>query len=101
MATTKTNSEKDARVAFKLIHQMNFKLLKAQKTILSNMLGKKKITNAEYATIEGMLAMIDTIQDLACDEYQHNPNDVYNFTNEVDEKIKLSMLECRKIVLEN
>ncbi len=95
----KTNPVKDAVTAHKLIHKQDFNLLRAQKTVLNNMLGKKKITESEYATIEGMLSLIDAIQDIACDGYGYNPNDIFNFTNEVDNTTKVSLHKCRQIVL--
>lgn len=96
--TTKSNPEKDAIVAQMLIHNQDFSLLRAQKSLLVNMQSKKSTTTAEWNVLEGIINMIDTIQDLACDEYEKDPNDIFNFTNEVDNKQKLSLAECRKIV---
>ncbi len=95
MKTTKTNPPKDATTAYKLIHKMDFKLLKAQKTILNNMLGKKKLTIAENDAIDGILNLIDSIQDIACDTYGYDQNEVFNF----DGSTKLSLNDCKEIVL--
>lgn len=89
----------DVETARKLIHRQNFKLLRAQKSILNNMLGKKKLTEAEQASIEGMLCLIDAIQDTACDQYGYDPNDIYNFTNERGGRKKVTLRECKEIVL--
>jgi hypothetical protein len=96
MKTTKTNPAKDATTAFKLIHKMDFKLLKAQKAILINMLGKKKITPIEDSMIEGILSLIDTLQDIACDTYGYDQTEVFNF----DGPNRLSLNECKEIVSE-
>jgi len=96
---TQPNPEKDAIVARVLIHTNNFKLLKAQKALLVNMQSKKSTTEAEWNAIEGIVNMIDAIQDIACDHYNFDPNEVFNFTNEVDTTVKMSLAECRKVVM--
>lgn len=96
---TKPNPEKDAIIARVLIHTMDFKLLKAQKTMLLNMQSKKTTTTAEWNAIEGIVNMIDAIQDIATDHYGFDPNEIYNFENDVDNTTKLSLNDCKKIVM--
>lgn len=99
MATKKTNPVKDARVAYQLIHTMDFNLLRAQKTVLVEMTGKESLSDAERATLEGLLNLIDTIQDLAIDEYGYNKKEVLNLTIGDTEKLYVSVEDCEKIVL--
>lgn len=98
MKTSLPDPKKDAQLAHKLIHCMNFNLLRAQKTVLVNMQSKKATTETEWNALEGIIALIDSIQDFACNEYGYNPNDIFNFTNFVDEKQKLSLTDCANII---
>lgn len=98
MATKKTNPVKDARVAFQLIHNQNFNLLRAQKTIILEMTSNGFLGDAERATLEGMLCLIDTIQDLAIDEYGYSKKELLNLTDD-KEQLTVSVHECKKIVL--
>jgi hypothetical protein len=98
MANKKTNTVKDARAAFQLIHKMNFNLLRAQKTVLLEMGEKDSLSDAERAAIEGVLCLIDTVQDLAIDEYGYNKKEILNLMDDND-KLYVSVEDCEKIVL--
>ena len=55
------------------ISSIDFKLLKQQKTTIINLQAKlekdSKYTQKEWDTLEGMINLIDSIQDIAVDEY--------------------------------
>lgn len=63
--------------------------------LIQTMKKEKKILNA----IEGVLSLIDAIQDIAADHYGYNPIDLYNFTT--NKKKKLTYEEACEIVREN
>lgn len=86
------------QTARQLIYHINYDLLKAQKTILVEMSGLSKLTEAQRQTVEGVLSLIDRIQDYAVEEFKLDKNKVFNF---VDEKGTPNMTyhEAKEIVL--
>lgn len=76
---------------------MDFTMLKAQKKVLCYLLNKKTINQAERETIEGLLCLIDHIQDTAVDECGVNEQDVYSLTGEEGE---ITLEQAKEIVLE-
>lgn len=81
----------------KLIKSINFKLLRAQKTVLNKMLSKRSVSYTEKKAIEGLLNLIDHIQDTAVDTYGVNGEDVYNHTD-INGNLKVPLKQCRQIV---
>lgn len=78
---TTPNPEKDAILARVLIHTMNFELLAAQKRILLEMQSKETTNGTESNTIEGILSLIDCIQDMAVDHYGRKNKSVFTRVN--------------------
>ena len=66
------------------LKKINFKLLKEQKTTLIKLQAKiekdKKFTQKECDTLEGMINFIDSIQDIAVDEYGHKETKVFKIS---------------------
>lgn len=75
------------------IKDFDFILLKAQKRILNKLQDKKKTTHAESQAIEGIINLIESIQDIAVDQFGLEEDIVFNFEN------KLSTKDCKKIVI--
>jgi hypothetical protein len=80
---------------------MDWTLLKAQKKVLIELQASKKIKggSSEWATLEGIINLIDSLQDTAVDVYGYDRELVFNLSGD-DEKPKMSSKEARKIVLE-
>jgi hypothetical protein len=78
----------------KFIGSLNFELLKAQKIVLIELQGKLESNGPEWSTVEGIINLIDSIQDIAVDQVGFNPNHVFNLSGE-DEHIGLE--EANKI----
>ena len=91
------HAEKDAMLARVLIHSTDFELLRAQKTVLVNLQSKEILTPAEEKTIEGMLNLLDAIQDIAVDHYGFKKEYVLNLMNEETEELTVSLEDCEKI----
>lgn len=79
MTATKGTYSDDMQTVKQLIHNMDFKLLKAQKRIL-NLMQDKTEDEAEKATIEGILGLIDFIQDKAVDVYGYSEDVVFSLS---------------------
>lgn len=66
------------------LKNMDFKLLKNQKSTLIKLQAKiekdKKFNNKEWDTLEGMINLIDSIQDIAVDEYGYNERTVFKLS---------------------
>jgi hypothetical protein len=86
------------KTLLQIIHGIDFQLLKAQKTIMVEMSGLKKLPDAQRATIEGMLNFIDQIQDYAVDKFNLDKNKVFNFTDEKGIP-NMTYSEAKRIVL--
>jgi hypothetical protein len=71
----------DMQTVKKLIHNMDWKLLKAQKIVLSKLQSKRSLLPSEHETIEGVLCLFDAIQDTAVDTYGYDNNEVFNHGN--------------------
>ena len=65
-----------------LINEMDFDLLRQQKETLIRLTNSNIITYAECEDIEGIISIIDKIQDFAVDEMGIDENIVFNFDNE-------------------
>src|SRR5258706_15274833 len=91
----KSTAADDIQTIRELIHNMDWKLLKAQKRVLIELQGKKSITQAEHDTLEGVINLYDFIQDKGLDVYGYDENLVFNRDN------KMSSKEARKIVSQN
>lgn len=79
---------------------IDYSLLKAQKLILIGLSGKKSLTNAERQTIEGMLCLLDGIQDIAVDCFDMDA-EVVTLTagREEGEELNMTIEEAKRIVL--
>lgn len=62
------------------INKIDFKELKSQKAILIKLQEKKGTTAKENSTIEGILNLIDHIQDIAVDSYGYNEKAVFKLS---------------------
>lgn len=80
---------------------MNFKMLKAQKLVLIAMAEKKRMTKVEVATIEGMLSLIDNIQNIAVDVLGMDKKEVTLTAGRKEEVLNMSNEEAKRIVLED
>ena len=59
----------------------NFKLLKKQKLSLIKLIEKQSgVSNKTLEHLDGILNFIDTIQDIAVDEYGYKEKDVFNIS---------------------
>ncbi len=85
----------------KYIHSFDFELLKAQKRVLIEMQTKfdTEQTSAEWLTLEGMFNLIESIQDIAVDQIGFDKEMVYNFTEDGEDSPKLSLDDCKNIVM--
>jgi hypothetical protein len=73
----------------------NFTLLKAQKTILLNMMAtKSSLSEAETSAIEGIILLIDQVQDIAVDQFGYTKNQVFNYAKGEDYVLSLENCEC-------
>lgn len=84
------------------LSQIDFKQLKAQKMILIDIQSKLNTEQeAEHEAIEGLLSLIDYIQDTAVDECGVPDKEVYNLSIDDDEgtQLELSLEDCKRIVL--
>lgn len=81
---------KNAFAVQKMIHSMDWELLKAQKKVLSRLQDKKCITKAEWAALEGILNSIDSEQDIATDVFGYDEEKVFNFED------KMTMKEAKE-----
>jgi hypothetical protein len=82
----------DMETVKKLIHQMDFNLLKAQKKVLCNLQAKKTVTKSEFDALEGIINFIDSIQDIAVDVYGYSTDMVFNHEG------KMTLAQAREIV---
>lgn len=82
------------------IKQNNFKLLMAQKTIFVNLMGKSKLTDAENAMMEGLIHLIDEVQDIAVDTFGYPKRKVLNLSDDNDKPV-MTLAEAKKIVLKS
>lgn len=64
----------------KFIQTIDFATLKLQKADLLMLIDKEEEGVKESLT--GILHLIDSIQDIAVDQYGYNENDVFTLTNE-------------------
>lgn len=66
----------------KFLKDINFKLLNKQKLSLSKLMGflAESDTPALMKDMEGILLLIDEIQDIAVDEYGYREKDVFNIS---------------------
>ncbi len=81
--------DKNAYTVQRMIHNMDWELLKAQKKVLINLQSKKSITPAEWSALEGIINFIDAEQDIATDVYGYDEEKVFNLNN------KLTMKEAK------
>jgi hypothetical protein len=64
------------------IEKIDFDLLKKQKSKLFDII--RDSDNIETVDlVEGLIILINTIQDIAVDEYGYNENEVFDLDNEV------------------
>lgn len=68
----------------KYLANMDFKLMKKQKTDLLNLQAKiekpnAKFTQKDFDVLEGCLNLFDSIQDIAVDEYGYDKNKIFKF----------------------
>lgn len=82
---------------FEVLMKLDFTLLKAQKSLLINLQGKKTITKPEWDTLEGIINLIDHIQDTAVKKAIVTEEEAFNLSGE-DEQPKMSLKEAQKIV---
>lgn len=82
---------------FEVLMKLDFTLLKAQKSVLINLQAKKTITKPEWDTLEGMINLIDHIQDTAVAKAIVTEEEAFNLSGE-DEQPKMSLKEAQKIV---
>lgn len=80
-STKDTTSDRMA----KFLAQMDFKLLKEQKTALFNIQAKMdkpkaKFTQKDVDVLEGLLCLIDALQDEAVDNYGYNEKRVFRIS---------------------
>ena|SRR5882757_11545374 len=68
----------DRLTANDFVHKMDWTLLKAQKIVLTKLQSKRTLLPSEHETIEGILNLIDTIQDVAVDRYGYEDKKVFN-----------------------
>lgn len=86
--------------ARQLIGNINFELLKAQKLVLLELQGKPYIepNGPEWLAIEGMLALVDAVQDCAVDSIGFARNHVFNLSDEVGH---MNLQDAENVLLEN
>jgi hypothetical protein len=82
----------DRETVQKLIHNMNWDLLKAQKIVLTKLQSKRSLLPSEHETIEGILNLIDSIQDTAVDVYGYEDAKVFNHG-------KMTLREAKEIAV--
>jgi hypothetical protein len=75
---------------------IDFELLKAQKRVLLEISGK--LVDEEQHAIEGLLGLIDKIQDTAVDEYGYDRDLVFNLSDEESDEPKMSYEDALKII---
>ena len=83
MAKKQNTSATDRMGQF--INKMDFKLLKQQKTTLIKIQAKlekpnPKFTQKEWDTLEGIINLVDSIQDIAVDEYGVSQRKVFRLS---------------------
>ena len=85
-----------------IMRNMSWELLRAQKRVLIDIqqcfLTEKHA--AKYETIEGILNLIDSIQDTACDELGVDRMEVFNVTDDESGAPLISLEQAEKIVLD-
>lgn len=83
MKNSRTQKPTRATTMEVFLSNFDFNLLKKQKTSLINIQSKMQISNVKFTQkdwkiLEGMLNLIDTIQDIAVDEYGYKETLVFN-----------------------
>jgi hypothetical protein len=77
----------------------NFQLLKAQKTVLLNMMATNSfLSEAETSAVDGIVHLIDEIQDIAVEQFGYSTNQVFNHPKGDDDYV-LTLDECKRIVI--
>lgn len=81
----KNQPDKTSDRMAKYLAKFDFKMLKEQKQTLLKIQAKmekpnSKFSQKEWDTIEGMLALCDSIQDIAVDEYGYNKYKVFRLS---------------------
>ena len=70
------------------LKNIDFKMLRDQKTNLINVQAKieklDRFTQEEWDSLEGILCLIDTIQEEVVNKYGYTENEVFNLSNEED-----------------
>ena len=85
-----------------LIHKMNWQLLKAQKLILLCLDKQHKLSQAEENAIEGVIGLLDFIQDAAIDVYGYEKKKVLLLArSEDDETPEFELEDAKQIVLKD
>ncbi len=82
----------DRLTANDFVHKMDWTLLKAQKIVLTKLQSKRGLLPSEHETIEGILNLFDTIQDVAVDRYGYDDNVVFNHN-------KMTLREAKVIAI--
>jgi hypothetical protein len=75
-------TQKTPKTAKKLIKRINWKLLRRQKQDLLNVINKKATTIKQKESLEGILNLLDSIQDLAVDVLKVDEWEVFKFHDE-------------------
>jgi hypothetical protein len=78
------------------LSEFDFELLKAQKRILVEI--GSKLMDEENTAIEGILNLIDKIQDTAVDEFGYNKEVVFNLSEEDEDEPKMSYDDALKVI---
>jgi hypothetical protein len=83
MSNKKTNIPNDRMAQY--LAKIDFKLLKEQKTRLISIQAKMekpkpKFTQKDWDVLEGLIGLVDSIQDVAVDEYGYSNNKVFRLT---------------------
>lgn len=66
-----------------LFRNMDWKLLREQKVHLLNVLSTEVLLPEEYDALEGILHLIDAVQDHAVDILNYDTNKVFNHDNDI------------------
>jgi hypothetical protein len=77
--------------------KVNFKQLKAQKMVLTYLQDKDTTTAAEYGAIEGLLNLLDALQDVAVHTLGYNKYKVFNLSSGDGDKPDMSIEEATAI----
>ena len=69
-----------------IITGIDWKLLRKQKRLLLQVINNDNVNFKEKEALEGILSLIDSLQDSAVDEYGLDENLVFDLSNDEDEE---------------